>query len=231
MAIKSNIRETVTDKLHITIEQFKAWADQHFPAYNEEHDNGEWELGSDEFEAMRDAALMVIRTIVPEETSPEVIDELLYVIARDNESMIVIQELSPDWYNILCKAVLKTSYTNAKWQFAEHLKYHIDDEEIKPLIFDFLKSGDEYTERMALASLSVVYPDKAEEYAELFWNRKIYDADEYQKIMALHVLYSIGSTKLEHYLQLADHSSYAYLRRNAQDIRRKINDDRKRFQE
>ena len=223
MSTESVFKENVTDKLHLTVAFFKAWADQNFPAYNEDHDNGEWEIGSDEFDAMRDAALTVIRTNVPEEASLEIIDELLYVIARDNESMIVIQELNADWYNTLCKAVLKTAYTNAKWQFAEHLKYHTDDEEIKPLIFDFLKSGDEYSERMALDSLSVLYPDKAEEYAELFWNRSIYDADEYQKIMALQVLYAIGSKKLAHYLQLADNSSYEFLRLNARDIRKKLN--------
>ncbi|MBR4163172.1 MAG: hypothetical protein IKR11_06590 [Solobacterium sp.] len=78
---------------------------------------------------------------------------------------------------------------------------------------------------MALDSLSVLYPDQAEEYAELFWNRSIYDADEYQKIMALHVLHAIGSKKLAHYLQLADNSSCEFLRQNAQDIRKKCNSE------
>ncbi|MBR4163171.1 MAG: hypothetical protein IKR11_06585 [Solobacterium sp.] len=74
MSTESGYKETVTEKLHLTVERFKIWADQNFPEYNEDHDNGEWEIGSDEFDAMRDAALTVIRTNVPEETSPEAID-------------------------------------------------------------------------------------------------------------------------------------------------------------
>lgn len=205
--------------LHTAVNEFKALTRRVHPEFDEDNDNGEWELGHKEFGKMVDAALDVTDGSDPEDLSADAIDDLLYTIARDNESMIVIEKLDSKWFNFLCKAVLKTPYTNAKWQFAECLKNHADDVEIKPLIFKFVESGNEYIERMALESLATLYPDKAEEYAERFWNRNIYDQDEYQKIMALHVFCKIGSSKLDHYLDLADNSPYEYLRMNAQKIR------------
>ena len=68
-------------------------------------------------------------------------------------------------------------------------------------------------------------PEKAEEYAIDFWNRKKYKNDEYQKIMVLNVLYQIHSSKLYYYLEIAEHSNYEYLRINAQEIREKIKTD------
>ncbi len=213
--------DTLVEKLHIAVERFKALARKTHPKCDEEHDNGEWELDYIEFGDMVSAALDVAEELKPEEVPSDTIDEILYTIARDNECMSVIEELNSDWYSFLCKAVLNTQYTNAKWQFAECIKKHAEVEEIKPLIFEFLKSGNEYIERMALESLAILYPDKAEEYAEMFWNRNVYDQDEYQKIMALHTLYKIGSPKLSYYLDLADNSPYEYLRMNAREIRNK----------
>jgi len=209
------------EKLHMAVDEFKALARKTHPEFDEKNDNGEWELDYMEFGNMVSAALYVTDGLKPDEVSADTIDDLLYTIARDNECMSVIKELSPEWYSFLCKLVLRTPYINAKWQFAECLKNHAEDGEIKPLIFEFLESGDEYTERMALESLAVLYPDKAEEYAERFWERNIYEHDEYQKIMALHILYKIGSSKLDYYLDLADNSSYEYLKMNAKEIRQK----------
>ena len=213
--------KTLTENLHNAVNIFKDLARRTHSKCDEEHDNGEWELDYVEFGDMVSAACDVTEKLKPEEVSAETIDELLYTIARDNECMSLINELSPEWFCFLCGEVLKTPYTNAKWQFAECMKDHAEEAELKPLIFEFIESGNEYTERMAIESLAVLYPDKAEEYAEKFWNRNIYDQDEYQKIMALHIFYRIGSPKLDYYLDLADKSSYEYLRMNAQEIRQK----------
>ena len=77
---------------------------------------------------------------------------------------------------------------------------------------------------MALQTMADISPDKAEEYAVLFWNRGKYEEgsyeDEYQKIMVLHVLYRIKSKKLEEYLDKAMLSSYIHLKNNAEEIRK-----------
>ncbi len=136
----------------------------------------------------------------------------------------------PEWYSLLCKKSLTINYINAKWQFAESLKdYNIQDG-LHNLIFDFLNSGDEYTERLALKSLAYIYPDKAEKYAIEFWHRDKYKNDyeiEYQKIMALHVLHIINSRELEKYLDLADKTEYCYLKENSEEIRKILNREKR----
>ena len=90
------------------------------------------------------------------------------------------------------------------------------------MVFEFLETGDEYTERLALKSLAYLYPDEAEKYAIDFWNRNKFENDEYQKIMVLHVLYTIQSSKLKQYLDLAEQSDYKWLKENAKEIRERV---------
>ncbi len=75
-------------------------------------------------------------------------------------------------------------------------------------------------------SLAYIYPDKAEKYAIDFWHRDKYkDNDyenEYQKIMVLHVLHTIGSSKLNEYLDLADKTEYRYLKDNSKKLRKEL---------
>ena len=47
--------------------------------------------------------------------------------------------------------------------------------------------------------------------------------DEYQKIMALHVLAKLNSPKLEAYLERAKQSDYKWLRKNAEELSAKYN--------
>ena len=109
-----------------------------------------------------------------------------------------------------------------KEQLEGMLKNYKEDDELKVIIYDFLNIGNEYTERVALNTLAHIYPERAEEYAIKFWNRNKYEAEEYQKMMALHVLYKIRSPKLKYYLELAEKFEFKYLKENAVKIREKI---------
>ena len=70
--------------------------------------------------------------------------------------------------------------------------------------------------------MAEINPEKAEEYAIRFWNRGKYPEgsyeDEYQKIMALHVLYTIGSDKLNEYREKAFVLPYKWLIANAESM-------------
>lgn len=48
------------EKLYREIEKFTKWADQCQPAWSEERDNGEWELGYPHFEELCNAAEDVV---------------------------------------------------------------------------------------------------------------------------------------------------------------------------
>lgn len=209
-------------ELHRAVAEFITYQQEVYPNMSEENDNGEWVFG-DEFNDMRNAFLAVVENVSYVQATDVVIDDLLYAIARDNECCELVSETlnHPEWFAVLCQHSLQTDYTNAKWQFAEYLHEYRGNSKIGNLIFRFLETGDEYTERMALRSLSEMYPEKVEQYAFEFWNRQKYDADEYQKIMVLYVLDKVKSPLLEHYLDEADTTDYVYLKQWSKDIRDK----------
>ena len=103
---------------------------------------------------MCDVIFDIIKTTSCDEASKQMLDDILFGIARDNEcSRIVAMLLDyPEWYELLCKKVLSTDYINAKWQFAESLKDCNGKDEIRELIFDFLQVDNEYTQRLDLKS-------------------------------------------------------------------------------
>ena len=208
--------------LHTKVNRFKAWTKENFPAFSEKNDNGEW-CFCDEFYEMYDCSMAIIRNLAAGEATGQMIDDLLFVAARDNEGENFVDELEEhsEWFALLCRRCLQTGYVAAKWQFAKHLpncKDHDGFNDFKEIIYDFFKTDDEYTDRMALQALAEIYPEQAERYAVDFWERKKYEYDEYQKIMVLHVLFQIHSPKLPHYLALAEKSEYRYLRENAEDL-------------
>lgn len=215
-------------KLHKKVIKFKKRADKDYPDWSEENDNGEWEIGLDEFDEMCGVIFEIIEKITCTVASEQMLDDILFGIARDNECSRIVDRLIeyPEWYSLLCKKSLTTEYINAKWQFAESLKDYNGQDGLHEIIFEFLKVDHEYTERLALCSLAYIYPEQAEKYAIDFWWRDKYkDKDyetEYQKIMVLHVLHIIHSTELEKYLDLADRTAYRYLKENAKEIRKML---------
>lgn len=211
-------------QLHMRVHAFQLWAKINYPEKTEENDNGEW-CFCDKYDKMFSCALNFIKNNSAATATDQVIDDLLYVIARDNEGSLLLTELEKhnEWFSLLCRCSLKTDYTNAKWQFAEHLSNYRGDDDLQKLIYDFLVVENEYTERMALIALADIDPEEAEKYAIAFWERKKFQnneyQDEYQKIAALHVLYRIHSSKLNFYLEKAEQSNYKYLKMNAQEMR------------
>ena len=209
--------------LHKKAAAFKVWAKRNYPQITEETDNGEW-CFCPEFDDMRSYSIAVINEVPAGEATEQIMDDLLYVIARDNECSLVIEILEnyDQWFSLLCRRCINTDYTNAKWQFAEHLHSYKGEDNLQEMVYDFLSAGDEYTERLALQALADIYPACAESYAVEFWERNKYESDEYQKIMVLHVLYQIHSAKLPHYLELAEMSDNMYLKENTGLIREKL---------
>lgn len=200
--------------LHKQVRKFKHIQKKYYPHITEENDNGEWEIGFRQWHEMNSTYLRIIEEYPPESIDKKLIDDMLYVIARDSEcSSLLIKTLQyPKWFEVLCQHSTTTGYYNARWQFAEQTGNYKGESDIKDLLFCFIESGDEYTERMALQSLCEHFPEQAEAYAVKFWNRNIYAEDEYQKIMALYALYRIKSPLLKKYIAKAYETEYFYLK-------------------
>ena len=200
--------------LHNLVKKFKRFQKQYYPKKTEENDNGEWEIGIPLWTEMNSAYLKIIENYHAESVTQKLIDDMLYVIARDSEcSHLLIETLDyPEWFELLCQHSIETDYYNARWQFAEQIGSYKGESDIKELLFAFIESGDEYTERMALQSLCEHFPKQAEEYAVKFWNRNIYREDEYQKIMALYALHRVKSPLLKKYIKKAYETEYGYLK-------------------
>ena len=149
-------------KLHTKVNNFKRWAKANYPEVTEKNDNGEWCFCT-EFYEMVSEAIRFMKKNSTEKATQQVIDDLLYAIARDNEDCTIIEELEQysEWFSLLCRCCLNTDYINAKWQFAEYLSGYRGDDDLQELIFEFLNAGDEYTERLALKTLADIHPEKA----------------------------------------------------------------------
>ena len=214
-------------ELHATVTNFKAYQQRIFPEMTEHNDNGEWVFGN-EFDNMQRAYLGVIKNLSPMQADDALLDDMLYAIARDNEcsSLMPATLDRPEWFARVCQHSLHSGYINARWQFAENLCKYKGNEAVRALIFAFLKTGEEYTERMALYSLSKMYPEQTEMYAIDFWNRDKYKNSEYQKMMVLHVLDNIHSPLLEQYLSKAENQEAPYLKKYALEIRDRRSCDR-----
>ena len=210
--------------LHESVTRFREWAKKTYPHITEYNDNGQLWPSTDEYQDMMVCILNVLKNTSPEDADDITVDDILYGIARDDECSVIMDDLEglPQWFSLLCRKSVDTGYINAQWQFAYSIGEYEGDDDLTDVLERFISCGHEYTERMALRSMAKVCPEKAEEYAVKFFERDIYDADEYQKMMALEVLYETGSDRLMHYLGIAERSSYEHLKSSAAEIRRKL---------
>ena len=120
------------EKLHTKVMVFKSWAKRNYPTITEDTDNGEWCVCI-EYDDMCSCFSDLIDKISAHEATEQMIDDLLYCIARDNEWGILIVELEEyaEWFSLLCRRCINTQYTNAKWQFVEHLRYYTGKDDLK----------------------------------------------------------------------------------------------------
>lgn len=90
-------------KLHKCIAKFIKRANKDYPDWSESRDNGEWEIDLNEFDDMCDVIFDIIKTTSCDEASKQMLDDILFGIARDNEcSRIVAMLLDyPEWYELL----------------------------------------------------------------------------------------------------------------------------------
>jgi hypothetical protein len=200
------------NSLNDEVERFKKWA----PPIKHQH--GEWECDYEHWNALWSAAISTIDRHVDREISSGVAEDLLYVLARDNEAEYVRGHLvqTPSVLAALVVYATKCADADAKWQIVVSVA-EANLPGAANLIRPFLNDEDEYVRRRSLMVYALYAPREAENIAL----QNLSDAFEYTRIAALHVLDAVDSPHLASWLDALENDPNEYVRHNVRDLREK----------
>jgi hypothetical protein len=203
-------------ELKRTIGDFVAWAG----GYPVDCRSGEWEVEYERWPEIATAFATYLEKFTPDQWDEEVIDLLIFILARDNEGEILKQELvnRPDHLLALAKASITSTERDARWQLADALgDSRFDSGNAEQLLELFLSDEDEYVRRRALLAMGRRHSPGAEIHAVRAWDT----GEEYQRLAALGVLAEINSSLLMRYLTLAEEDGREYLTNYAKNLRQR----------
>ena len=213
-----DIRECLLEQ----VGKFHQWQEITYPGKTTEEIGGAWEVDYPAWNDIFDAFCHVLTQMDAETADSVLLDEMVYLIARDNEAEGFIQETTshPQWFERLCRRAAASNESEAKWQFAAYLSECPCSQEVKDMILDFAKDPNEYVSRRALLAMPALRPDCVEQFAPLFWERNCYSLElqEYQRIAVLVSLDAIHSGLLPQYLEQAKQDGRRYLLEHAERI-------------
>ena len=213
-----DIRECLLEQ----VGKFHQWQEITYPGKTTEEIGGAWEVDYPAWNDIFDAFCHVLTQMDAETADSVLLDEMVYLIARDNEAEGFIQETTshPQWFECLCRRAAASNENEAKWQFAAYLPECSCSQEVRDIILDFAKDPNEYVSRRALLAMPALRPDCVEQFAPLFWERNCYSPElqEYQRIAVLVSLDAIHSDLLPQYLEQAKQDGRRYLLEHAKRI-------------
>ena len=170
-----------------------------------------WEAGYSYWPQVKSAFGAFLQQRLFQEWDSGTISELLYIIARDNDSPSLAHAVAeePERLLFLTRAALKSSEYDAKWQFAVELG-DLDRRKhpAEPLLLALFQDEDEYVRRQALMALGRMRSPLAEGLVGAAWET----GDEYQRMAALQVMRDLNSPQLTGYFDEAERDSSQYLR-------------------
>ncbi len=179
----------------------------------------EWETQYPYWSTIKKIYQELIETTNFNEWDTETINNVLFLIARDNECEILASSLcdmNPECLYFLSKYALNYYDPDAKWQLAYYIsKIYNRFPGAEEIILNYYNDSHEYVKRRALLSLGYINSKYAEQCALNSWESNL----EYQKITALHTLYEINSPKLKIFLQKAEEDLSETVRTNANQIK------------
>ena len=126
--------------------KFHQWQEATYPGKTAEEIGGEWEVDYPYWNDTYSAFCHVLTQMDAETADSVLLDEMVYLIARDNEAEGFIQETTshPKWFEYLCRRAAASNESEAKWQFAAYLPECPCRQEVKDMILDFAKDPNEY---------------------------------------------------------------------------------------
>ena len=213
-----DIRECLLEQAR----KFHQWQEITYPGKTTEEIGGVWEVDYPAWNDIFDAFCHVLTQMNVEMADSVLMDEMVYLIARDNEAEGFIQETTshPQWFECLCRRAAASNESEAKWQFAAYLPECSCSQKVRDIILDFANDPNEYVSRRALLAMPALRPDCVEQFAPLFWERNCYSTElqEYQRIAVLVSLDAIHSDLLPQYLERAKQDGRSYLLEHAKRI-------------
>ena len=212
----------IRERLLEQVGKFHQWQEITYPGKTTEEIGGAWEVDYPAWNDIFDAFCHVLTQMDAETADSVLLDEMVYLIARDNEAEGFIQETTshPQWFECLCRRAAASNENEAKWQFAAYLPECSCSQEVRDIILNFAKDPNEYVSRRALLAMPALRPDCVEQFAPLFWERNCYSPElqEYQRIAVLVSLDAIHSDLLPQYLERAKQDGRSYLLEHAKRI-------------
>ena len=205
------------DKLTTELNKFNHWA----KAYPQKQHNYEWELNYNDWQQLRSAFFKYIHNVKLDEFCQANIDDIIYLIARDNEMEEFITEIGKnrELFQLILSKTFESNEADAKWQFAVELSNCvIGHKETEKALLRLVVDKDEYTSRRALQSLGIIKSPHTEKLCIKAWASN----HEYQRIMVLWVLKDLNSSHLQSYLKKAKEDGRKYLVQNAIEIKNNV---------
>lgn len=202
----------MSSSLTAEIAKFLQWSEQ-FP---EDDRPAGWEAGYPEWVTLRDAATDLIKAGDPEAAGPQPVEQVLYVVARDNVEQWMVQILidHPKWLHAVAKASLEFDDPDARWQLAVALGASSNKAEAEQLLLRYNEDADEYVSRMALLALANFESAQTEKLAVKAWKTN----DEYQRIAALWAIWRVKSPNLPKFLEAAKKDGREHLIHNVAKV-------------
>ncbi len=174
-------------QLATEIQRFRDWAET-YP-----HRHGEWECDYTQWNALWSAAIKLIESCSSGHIASSEASDLLYVLARDNETEHLCNEIAShhNLLRTLAKCAVGCDEPDAKWQLAVAIgESRLED--AADLLRPYLYDPDEYVRRRSLMAFALFAPTEAEQIAV----RDLGNDYEYTRMAALNVLHLLQSSHL-----------------------------------
>ncbi|WP_201009043.1 HEAT repeat domain-containing protein [Paenibacillus glycanilyticus] len=153
----------------------------------------EWETTYHNWELLNTIFNILIDTTTYYDWDQRTINNLLYIIGRDNECEFLVHKLTDTPESLLFLGKQGVSYPDVetKWQLAHYLsQIALILPEAEEIIVKYYEDSDEYVKRRALLALGIIESSYAEQFALESWKTGM----KYRKLAALEVLKQINSS-------------------------------------
>lgn len=208
-------------RLFEEIEKFRAWSRQLHPLPEEERP-GKWERAYEHWNAVDAAFVNFISTSEPASWTGEMVEAVLYIIARDNPSEVFADLVAaqPDKLQFLARRAVDAQSPASKWQLVVRLPELGDPALAESLLLRFINDPDEYVRRRTLQTLAAIGSGRTEHYCEGAWQCPG-PHQTLQRMAVLEALFTVHSPRLPDYLEKARQDGNPELLKYAEEIEKK----------